>query len=289
MSRDFKTNLADVRSKVAQTLITASTTFRKDQKDAYLRALHTEKDPHARWVMETVLENARIAEQNRTPLCDDTGIPHLLLEMGSNQCLSGDMIDAIQQGVAEGLRALPGRPMAVKGDAVQRIEQSIGLDEDPGSLAVAPMSIRVVDEPVLRLHVLMQGGGPEIRGKTYRVFHQHKLAVVVDEILKWAVEGAAQLGCTPCVPAIGIGRSHFEAASLMLEAMVLGNLGVQSAIEQEITDRINESNTGPLGLGGHTTALGTFLRVGPQRASGVRIVCLRLCCCIEPRTANVCL
>ena len=88
-------------------------------------------------------------------------------------------------------------------------------------------------------------------------------------------------------PAIGIGRTHFEAASLMLEAMIHGNFGIQNSIEREITNRINESNVGPLGLKGNTTALASFLRVGPQRASGVRIVCLRLCCCVEPRVANV--
>ncbi len=277
----------DIQSKVKDTLIRAATTFREDQKAAYRRALSNEKNPQGRWVLENLIENAKVAEQNKFPLCDDTGIPHLFLEMGKGQSLGGGLIQAIQQGVVEGLRALPGRPMAVKGDEVQRLEQSVGLDEDPGALAIAPINIRVVAEEVVRLHILMQGGGPEIRGKTYRVFHQHKMSVIMDEISKWAVEGAAQLGCTPCVPAIGIGRSHFEATSLMIEAMVHGNFGVQSAIEREITDRINQGNVGPLGLRGNTTALATFLCIGPQRASGVRIVCLRLCCCVEPRVASV--
>ena len=277
----------DIQLKVRNTLIRAATTFREDQKAAYKRVLNSETNPQARWVLENLLENAKVAERNKFPLCDDTGIPHLFLEVGRGQSLSGGLIHAIQQSVVEGLRILPGRPMAVKGDDVQRLEQSVGLDEDPGALAIAPINIRVVEKAVVRLHVLMQGGGPEIRGKTYRVFHQHKLSVIIDEILKWAVESAAQLGCTPCVPAIGIGRSHFEAASLMLEAMVYGKFDIQNTIEREITDRINQSNIGPLGLRGNTTALATFLCIGPQRASGVRIVCLRLCCCVEPRVASV--
>jgi len=277
----------DVESKVRDTLIQAASTFREDQKQAYQRAIEKEENPKAQWVLENILANANVAEQNRTPLCDDTGIPHVFLEVGGEQSVSGKLIRSIQQGVVEGLRSLPGRPMAVKGDDTQRLEQAIGLDEDPGALALAPINIRVVEDDIIRLSVLMQGGGPEIRGKTYRVFHQHKLSVIIDEVLKWAVEGAAKLGCTPCVPAIGIGRTHFEAASLMIEAMVHGNFGVQSAIEREITDRINQSNVGPLGLKGRTTALATFLRVGPQRASGVRIVCLRMGCCFEPRVAGV--
>jgi len=57
--------------------------------------------------------------------------------------------------------------------------------------------------------------------------------------------------------------------------------------EQEITKRVNETQVGPLGLGGSTTVLGTVMKIGPQRASGVRIVCLRPCCCFEPRKASV--
>jgi len=285
--RDSQINSASIELKVKEALIKASTVFPDDKKSVCRKALEVEKNPNARWMLETILENAETAERTLRPTCDDTGIPHVFLEVGGERSVSGELLRAIQRGVIEGLRGLPCRPMAVKGVDVQRLEQSAGLDDDPGALALAPINIKVVDEDVIRLHLLMQGGGPEIRGKTHCIFHQHKMSVIIDEILKWAVEGAAHLGCTPCVPAIGIGRTHFEATSLMLEAMVYGNFGVQSAIEREITDRINESNIGPLGLRGRTTALATFLRVGPQRASGVRIVCLRLCCCVEPRVASV--
>ncbi|WP_353894446.1 fumarate hydratase [Proteinivorax hydrogeniformans] len=275
-----------VIEKVKQTLIRAATTFRSDQKDAYLKAIKQETTPRAKWVLENLVENSDVAKQNKSPMCDDTGIPHLILEVGKNHSVDGDLLKSIQQGVADGLRELPGRPMAIKGDDVQRLDQSGGLDQDPGALSPAPIIIKHVEQDELRLHILMQGGGPEIRGKTYRVFHQHDLQVVVDEVVSWAKQEVAKLGCVPCVPTIGIGRTHFEAASLMLEAMTYGSFGIQNDIEREITERINQTNVGPLGLNGNTTALASFLRVGPQRASGVRIVCLRLCCCVEPRVAS---
>jgi len=277
----------NITTKVKDAVIRASTVFSEEKKASCKKALEVEKNPNARWMLEMLLKNAETAEKTLHPTCDDTGIPHVFLEVGGNQSVSAEMLSEIQQGVVEGMRALPCRPMAVKGDDVQRLEQSVGLDEDPGALALAPIRIKMVDEDVIRFHILMQGGGPEIRGKTYRVFHKHNLSVIVDEIVAWAKEGAGLLGCTPCTPAIGIGRTHFEAASLMLEAMTTGRFNVQNEIEQEITRRLNESNVGPLGLGGSTTALATFLKVGPQRASGVRIVCLRLCCCVEPRVASV--
>ena len=109
---------------------------------------------------------------------------------------------------------------------------------------------------------------------------------VIDQIVNWAKESTAQLGCTPSTLAVGIGRSHYEATSLMLKALVDGSYDEQSELEQEITHRVNASHVGALGLGGDTTVLATFMKVGPQRASGVRIVCVRPCCCFEPRIAS---
>ena len=63
--------------------------------------------------------------------------------------------------------------------------------------------------------------------------------------------------------------------------------GVENAFASDITKAINKQNIGPLGLGGKTTALSTFIKVGPQRASGVRIVNLRIGCCYDPRKMTV--
>ncbi len=277
----------DIVSLVRDTLVEAGSTFREDKKEAYRRAIETEDNEKAKWVLQTVLDNAETAEKNHAPLCDDTGIPHLVLEVGPDCAVSGRILEAIRQGVAEGLRKLPGRPMGIMGDDSSRIDQSGGLNPDSAGVEPAPILLRCCEENVIRLHILMFGGGPAIRAKTYRVFHKHNTQVVIDEIVSWAKEGVAQLGCSPCTLAVGIGRSHFEAVSMMLQAQVDGKYSVQSEMEAEITRRVNEANIGPLGLGGNTSVIATFMKVGPQRASGVRIVCVRPTCCIEPRIATV--
>jgi fumarate hydratase subunit alpha len=274
-------------SKVCETLVKAGSTFLTDKKCAYQKAIEKEKNEQAKWTLEKILENAEAAEKNSSPLCDDTGIPHLVLEVGNNKAVTGMMLESVKEGVRQGLRKLPGRPMAVKGNDEQRIDQSQGLEEDPGMLQTAPVLIRNTCEDAIKLHILMFGGGPAIRGKTYRVFHKHNTEVVLDEITDWAKEATKQLGCTPCTLAVGIGRSHYEASSMMLEALVDGTYDKQSDMEKYITERVNEAHVGPLGLGGDTTVLATFMKVGPQRASGVRVVCLRPCCCFEPRIASV--
>ena len=274
--------------KVADCLVRAGSTFRDDQKEAYRRAIADEKNEQSCWVMRQVLDNALVAEERHSPLCDDTGIPHLFLEVGKNRSVTGNLLEQIKEGVALGLRQLPGRPMAVKGDDYARVDQSGGLDEDSGALVPSPILIKPVDEEdVLRLTVLMLGGGPAIRGITQRVFHKHNLDVVIDEIVNRATEGVTKLGCSPCVLAVGIGRSQFEATSLMMEAMAKGNFNEQSDFEKRITNKVNEAGIGALGLGGNHSVLATFAKIGPQRASGVRIVALRPCCCFEPRRASV--
>lgn len=279
--------MISIQEKVADCLIQAGSTFREDQKESYRKAIINEKLDSACWVLRQVLSNAFVAEERRSPLCDDTGIPHLFLEVGPNRNISGELLRQIQEGVAMGLRQLPGRPMAIKGDDYARIDQSGGLDQDSGALKPSPILIKPVDEDVIRLTILMLGGGPAIRGITQRIFHKHSVDVVIDEIVNRAIPAVNQLGCSPCTLAIGIGRSQFEATSMMMEAMAKGVYGVQSDIEERITSKVNESKTGPLGLGGKHSVLATFVKIGPQRASGVRIVALRPCCCFEPRRAYV--
>ena len=277
----------EIVMKIRDTLVTAGSTFPEDRKEAYRCAIAKEQLPRAKWAMETILENAEVAEETRKPLCDDTGIPHVFIELGPKKALTGEMMESIREGIREGLRLLPGRPMAIMGNDTQRLDQSGGLNPDSGALDPAPFVIKNVEEDVLRVNVLMFGGGPAIRGLTQRVFHKHNATVVADEIVSRASEAVKLLGCSPCTLAVGIGRSQVEATALMLEAMVKGRYDAQTEMERYITDAVNKTNVGPLGLGGGTSVLATFMKVGPQRASGVRIVAMRPCCCFEPRIASV--
>lgn len=176
--------------------------------------------------------------------------------------------------------------MAVKGDDIERIEQSRGLFKDPAKLTPAPVIVKPISGNRIRITILLLGGGPEIRARTYRIFHKRSMEKVLREAAGWMASEVAHLGCTPCTLAIGIGRTHMEASALMLEAMKKGTLKRQNPWEQKVTAWINAENIGPLGLGGDTTVLGTFINVGPARASGVRIVSVRPCCCVEPRKAT---
>ncbi len=276
-----------IREATAEALVRAGSSFTPGLRAAYARAVALETDERSLWAMRQFLENADVAERRTLPLCDDTGIPHVFLEVGESAEFGGPHLGAVTEGIAEGLRRLPGRPMAVLGDGVQRIEQSQGLSVFSEDVVPPAFLVKRIPGDRVRISVLLLGGGPEIRAKTYRIFHKHHLETVMDEVAQWGIEAVRELGCTPAVVAVGLGRTHFEAASLMLEAMALGDLEKQTPLEQQITDRINASGTGPLGLGGRISVLASLLNIGPQRASGVRIASVRTCCGIEPRRATV--
>ena len=277
----------DIQKEIANALINASTSPSQDILDKYQEIFDNEINKNSKLVIKLLIENAKIARKTKKPLCDDTGIPHVLVEIGEDADLPPSLFKDIRLGIEKGLKQLPARPMAVKGSPIERLEQKQGLYDEPNKLEPAPIFVDNIKGDKIKIHLLMLGGGPEIRAKTYRVFHKRNYNNIRDEILNHLTNELASLGCTPCIPAIGIGRTHYEANTLLIKAMAHGLLTNQTKLETEITDAINKTNIGPLNMGGKNTALGTFIKIGPQRASGVRIVAIRPCCCVEPRRAKI--
>ena len=290
----------DLIKKVEKAIVEAGSTYSEDRLLAYQNALKLEEEngnENAVWALEQMIENFKVAKEKKLPLCDDTGIPHVIIQVGIEREIPKGFFNEINAGIANGLDKLPGRPMAVKGNDIERIEQSCGLYEESNMMKPASFLFEEkddstygrlldLDDDKIRINLLLEGGGPEIRGKTYRVFHKRDSNIVIGEAIDWLKDSLAMLGCTPSIPSIGIGRTHYEANALMLRAMAHGNLNNQSDIERYVVDSLNSTNIGPLGLGGKTTVLGSFVNIGNQRASGVRIVAVRPACFVEPRVSS---
>ena len=285
----------DIINDISESIIEASTRLSEDKLKALKRAIDTETNENASWCLSQILENYQVAQKTKFPLCDDTGIPHVIIEVGAEREVTGEILSQIHEGIELGLNNLPARPMAVKGSEIDRIEQNKGLFKKPGMLKPAAFLIdtgmdestykRNISPDTLNVHFLLEGGGPEIRAKTFRVYHKRSFLNVIDTAVNWLGESLKMLGCTPSIPSIGIGRTHFEATSLLLKSIAYGNMDNQSEIESYVTSALNESGIGPMGFGGKTTVLGSYVNIGPQRASGVRIVSVRPSCFVEPRVA----
>ena len=287
----------DILDDISNSIIKASTTLTEDKLNALTKAIDSESNENARWALSQILENYNVSQKLKFPLCDDTGIPHVIIELGSQREVSGELINQIHEGIALGLNNLPARPMAVKGGEIEIIEQSYVLFEKPGMIKPTSILIdsgneessykRDISPDTLNIHFILEGGGPEIRAKTYRVYHKRSFSNVINTACSWLKDSLKLLGCTPSIPSIGIGRTHYEANALLLKSIVYGNLDNMSEIEENVTVQLNETGIGPLGFGGDTTVLGSYVNIGNQRASGVRIVAVRPSCFVEPRVATL--
>ena len=156
----------DIVEKVSDSIIEASTSLSEDKKNALKSAIKNETNENASWALTQILKNYEVGEKTRFPLCDDTGIPHVIIEIGQDREISGELLNQIHEGIALGLNNLPARPMAVKGDFVERIEQSEGLYEKPGMLHPANILIdnanedssykRDISSDTLNIHFLLE-------------------------------------------------------------------------------------------------------------------------------------
>ena len=287
----------DILNEISNSIIKASTTLSDDKYNALKHAIDVEDNENARWALTQILENYQVAQKTRFPLCDDTGIPHVIIEIGDERQITGELLNQIHEGIALGLNNLPARPMAVQGSEIERIEQNKGLYEKPGMLKPASILIdssndestykRDISPDTLNIHFILEGGGPEIRAKTYRVYPKRSFNNVIDTAIDWLSDSLNLLGCTPSIPSIGIGRTHYEANALLLKSVAYGSLDNQSDVENYVNQKLNETGIGPLGFGGKTTVLGSYVNIGNQRASGVRIVAVRPSCFVEPRVAKL--
>ena len=134
---------------IKNAIIKASTIYAPAQIDAFNKALLHEKklaNENAIWALEAMIKNEEIARKSKLPLCDDTGIPHVLIELGRKRQLPENFIEKIKEGIKEGLDNLPARPMAVKGSELIRLEQSEGLYDKPSMIETAPISIDSFDK-----------------------------------------------------------------------------------------------------------------------------------------------
>ena len=157
----------DILDSISKTIIDASTTLSQDKFNALKKSIQTEDNENAKWALEQILENYKVAQNIKFPLCDDTGIPHVIIEMGEDREISGTLLNQIHNGIELGLNNLPARPMAVIGDEIQRIEQSEGLFEKPGMLRPASILIdnandestykRNIEPDTLNIHFYLKG------------------------------------------------------------------------------------------------------------------------------------
>jgi fumarate hydratase subunit alpha len=243
--------------------IAAAYELSDDVLTALKEAVEKESNAGAVKVIKQLIENARLAADEKTPLCQDTGLAVVFVEQGAEVTVKGDggltLFDAINAGVMAGYEEGYLRKSVVVDPLNKR--------KNTGSNTPSIIHHVIVPGDGLRLTVMAKGGGCENKSR----FRMFKPTADRSEIIDWVVDVAAEAGadaCPPFIVGVGIG-GDFELSCLLSKKALLRNLGERNGdkfyaeLELDLLSGINMLGLGPQGLGGDTTALACQVETAP--------------------------
>jgi len=252
----YKFSFEEIKERVKKGYLEACLKLPDEVLWRFEEALRIEENPLSRLVFEILLENAKIAEREKIPLCQDTGIPVVIVRFSSEVDLK-DVPEAINQGIAEAvkegyLRSSVAHPLTRK---------------NLGTNTPAIIHYEYLPEKTFEIWIMPKGCGSE---------NMSRLAMLppakgLKGIKEFVLETVRQAGPNPCPPLIvglGIGGNFERSAYLAKKALfrTLGEPHLEKEIaelEKELLSRINELGVGPLGFGGKITALAVHIEIEP--------------------------
>jgi len=258
----------DIVGKVRETCIEANYSLSKDVMAAYEKALETEKSPLGQEVLIQIMENARIADKEGMPLCQDTGLAVFFVEVGQDVSIVGGLLnDAINEGVRQGYHAGYLRKSVVQDPIFERRNTS---DNTP-----AIIHTEIVAGDRLKMMLDIAGGGCE----NMAALKMLRPADGLEGVKHFVVETVRNAGANPCPPVVvgvGIG-GDFEKVAMLAKKALLRPVGQPSpklevaALEEDLLKRVNQLGIGPVGLGGVVTALAVHIEIHPCHIASLPI------------------
>ena len=246
-----------IRDAIAAMCQSANFELTEDMRVALRAGAERETKSLAKNTLLRILQNADVAQQNRLPMCQDTGLIVVFAEVGQAVLITGGTLrEAINEGVRRGYAEGYLRASVVNDPLLRKNTK----DNTP-----AVLHTELVEGDTLRLQLLAKGGGCENMSR----FKMLTPADGRDGIVKFVLETAVLAGpnaCPPIVVGVGIGGS-FECSAVLAKQSLLRPVGERSTLphiaelEEEILQRINESGIGPQGYGGETTSLAVQVEV----------------------------
>lgn len=249
-----------ITQEVARLCIEANYHLGQDVLDALRYAREKEISPVGQVVLDQILQNAEIAAQGELPLCQDTGLAVVFLELGQDvHIVGGDLYEAINEGVRQGYqrgylrKSVVDRPFSARVNTRDNTPAVVHADIVPGDK--------------LKITVAPKGGGSE----NMSYLKMFSPAAGRPGIINWVVECVDKSGANPCPPIIvgvGIGGTMDRTTLLAKKALFrpVGQPHPDSEVaelEAEILERVNRLGIGPQGLGGRVTALAVHVETFP--------------------------
>lgn len=258
---------------VRQMCIDANHTLSADMRDSLQKALETEKLELGRKVLEQLELNLKIAGQDRIPICQDTGMAVVFMEVGQDVHLcGGDLTEAVNEGVRQGY---------VNGYLRKSVVSDPLLRKNTGDNTPAVLHVSIVPGTKVRITVAPKGFGSENKSRIFMLTPADGEAGVIAAVVQ-AVKDAGPNACPPMVIGVGIGGTFERCALLAKKALTLNTQEHSkdahiAALEKAILERINQTGIGPAGLGGANTALSVRILTYPTHIAGLPVA-VNICC-----------
>jgi len=230
----------------------------EDMINAFHESLAVEESPVGREILEKLLENAAIARSEKIPMCQDTGLVVLFVELGQEVYIAGgDFISALEEGIRQGykegfLRKSVCHPFTRK---------------NTGDNTPVVIHIEMVPGDTLKIWVVPKGGGSENMSRLYMLPPSAGWKGIKEKVVQTVAE-AGPNPCPPTIVGVGIG-GNFERSALLAKKSLLRKLGMPNqdpelaGMEEELLKAVNETGVGPQGLGGRVTSFAVHILMEP--------------------------
>ncbi len=259
-------NASKVTEAVKRLCIEANYYLNQDIRDRFKEAKEKETFSAAQNILNILTENADIAANNDMPMCQDTGMAVIFVEMGQEVHVDGPLEDAINEGVRQGYTEGYLRKSVVK-DPIHRINTK---DNTP-----AIIHYNIVPGDGFKITVAPKGFGSENMSQLKMLKPSDGIEGVKDFVLK-TVKEAGPNPCPPIVVGVGIG-GNFEKSAMLAKKALARSTDVRNSdpyyaeLEDELLEKINALGIGPQGFGGHTTALAVNVEVYATHIAGLPV------------------
>ena len=258
--------LSEITKNIKEMCIEANHFLSPDMAEAMKQAQQNEKSPLGKQILGQLQENLEIAAQDMIPICQDTGMACVFVELGQDVHIDGDFEEAVDNGVRRGYGEGYLRKSVVC-DPLRRV--------NTGDNTPALLTVKLTRGDKMRITVMPKGFGSE----NMSALKMLKPADGVEGVKNFVLDTVEKAGANPCPPIIvgvGIGGSFDKAAYLAKHALLRpvdepNPDEYYAALESELLDKINALGIGPQGFGGKTTALAVLIEAMPTHVAGLPV------------------
>ena len=275
-------NVSEVEQLVRDLCIKANLYLPKDMEECIKCNAAKEQSPVGKNVFADIIENMRVAREETIPICQDTGMAVIFMEVGQDvHFVGGSVNEAINKGVARGYTE--GRlRCSIVSDPLERV--------NTGDNTPAVVHLRFTEGDKVKIMVAPKGFGSENMSCVYMLKPADGIDGVKEAVLD-AVKLAGPNACPPLVVGVGIGGT-FEKCALLAKKALTRDTNVHNSIpyvkemEEDILEKINNMGIGPAGLGGRITALAVNIETYPTHIAGLPVA-VNMCCHVNRHKSRI--